>query len=241
MVNELVFQESPRIELASNSFQDVPTILQYEDIPLIEVVRTESAGYTTQISIYHSDGTFLARVKGAQMYRTAEGEKAGVSMRHPGLLTVCEMNGKPIFELKREQAAALKLSAELYTNDGIFIKTCGNYKDVNRFGGDFIGVHLPSPTLKEGWILGFKDFSFSKGGQTGIGIHLEPDGKVKLGTNCLVQQNWKGDLNFSSTPQVWWLQLSKGGKISNVVFGRYTADDPDFNDSKSRRRVMRWP
>ena len=53
MVNELVFQESPRIELASNSFQDVPTILQYGDIPLIEVVRTDPR-YTTQISVYQN-------------------------------------------------------------------------------------------------------------------------------------------------------------------------------------------
>jgi hypothetical protein len=61
----------------------VPTILQYDDTPLIQVVRVAEAGYTTEIPIYHSDGTYLAKVVGSQLYSTPEGQKAGVTLRHP--------------------------------------------------------------------------------------------------------------------------------------------------------------
>ena len=86
----------------------MPTILQYDETPLIQVVRAAEAGFTTEIPVYHSDGTYLAKVVGSQIYRTADGEKAGVTLRHPGHATVCEMNGKTLFELVREDAAALK-------------------------------------------------------------------------------------------------------------------------------------
>jgi hypothetical protein len=100
----------------------VPTILQYDDTPLIQVVRVAEAGYTTEIPIYHSDGTYLAKVVGSQLYSTPEGQKAGVTLRHPRHATICELDGKTIFELIREDAAALRTQAELYTPDGSFIK-----------------------------------------------------------------------------------------------------------------------
>src|SRR4051812_3390431 len=124
----LIFTESPKIEIATNTFENVPTIMQFYDTPIIEVVKQEQAGYTIQISIYHNDGTYLAKVKGPQMYLTEEGRKANLNMRHPGLLTVCEMAGKTLFELRRDQAAAVKLSAELYTPTGAFIKAHSSYK-----------------------------------------------------------------------------------------------------------------
>jgi hypothetical protein len=121
-MESLIYQRTPIVHLASNTFIDVPTVLQYEDTPLIKVVRAAKAGFTAEIPIYHSDGTYLAKVVGSQIYRTAEGEKAGVTLQHPGHATVCELNGKTIFELIREDAAALKTRAELFTADGSFIK-----------------------------------------------------------------------------------------------------------------------
>lgn len=44
-------------------FRNVPVILQFEDVPLLEVVEFESAGYSVQFAVYHSDGTKLAKVK----------------------------------------------------------------------------------------------------------------------------------------------------------------------------------
>lgn len=122
----LIFQHMPIVHLASNTFVEVPTVLQFEDVPLIQVVRTAKAGFTTEIPIYHSDGTYLAKVVGSQIYQTDDGKKAGVTLRHPGHATICELNGKPVFEITREEAAALRTQAELYTPDGSFIKCAEN-------------------------------------------------------------------------------------------------------------------
>src|SRR6266542_407800 len=121
-MESLIYQEAPIVHLASNTFIDVPTVLQYEDVPLISVVHVAEAGFTAEIPIYHSDGTYLAKVVGSQIYPTAAGKKAGLILRHPGHATVCELNKQTLFELIREEAAALKTRAELYTPDGSFIR-----------------------------------------------------------------------------------------------------------------------
>ena len=121
----LVFQKSPEIELATNRFINVPIILQYDVTPLIEVVRELNVGFNIQIPIYHSDGTYLAKVKGSQIYLTDDGKKTGVTLRYPDKMTVCEIDGRTVFEIKREEAAALKTKAELYTPDAAFIR-CSN-------------------------------------------------------------------------------------------------------------------
>ena len=46
-----MFSDTPSIEFASNLFVGVPVILQCDDMPLIEFVKEEQAGFTTQISI----------------------------------------------------------------------------------------------------------------------------------------------------------------------------------------------
>ena len=122
MSNDLIFNESPEFELATNFFVNVPTILHYDDTPLIQVVQTQDASFTTEINIYHNDGTFLAKAKGTQLYLTDDGKKAGVTLRNPNLMTVCELNGATLFELTRTEAAALKGTAELFTPDGSFVK-----------------------------------------------------------------------------------------------------------------------
>jgi hypothetical protein len=121
-MDSLIYQEFPVVHFATNTFIEVPTILQYDDTPMIEVVRAADAGYTTEIPIYHSDGTYLAKVVGSQIYATEDGKKAGLVLRHPGHATVCELAGQTLFEIVREGAAALKTRAELYTPTGSFIK-----------------------------------------------------------------------------------------------------------------------
>ena len=44
---KLVFQSSPSITVATNTFINVPVILKYEDTPLIEVIREQGIGFTT--------------------------------------------------------------------------------------------------------------------------------------------------------------------------------------------------
>jgi len=121
-IDKLIFSESPAINIATNTFIGVPTILQFEDTPLIEVIKLQEAGYTTQISIYHPDGTYLAKVVGSRLFATEQGKKAGVTLEHPHRKTVCKLGDKVLFEIVREEAAALKTRAELYTPDGFFVK-----------------------------------------------------------------------------------------------------------------------
>lgn len=57
VMNNLIFQTSPRVTFATNVFERTPVILQFDDTPLISVVREEQLGFTTEIPIYHMDGT----------------------------------------------------------------------------------------------------------------------------------------------------------------------------------------
>ena len=92
-------------------------ILQYEDTPLLEVVREQAAGYTTQFSIYHHDGTYLAKLKGSQLYATEAGKKAGLVLRHPPLKTICELNGSPIIVLSIPEISKCRQLIVVTTED----------------------------------------------------------------------------------------------------------------------------
>lgn len=167
----LVFQQSPEIELATNKFINVPVILQYEGTPLIEVVQEVNVGFNIQIPIFHSDGTYLAKVKGSQLYLTDEGKNAGVILRHPDKMTVCEINGKTVFEIKREEAAALKTQAELYTPDAAFIK-CSN-TDLAGYvienDNKHLSLSLGNITMQNNTFVGVR-----------IGIHIRKDGSIGI-------------------------------------------------------------
>ena len=121
-MENLMFSQSPQIVVATNTFIDVPIIIQYRETPLLEIVQEVNAGFTTKIPIFHEDGTKLATAKGTQLYLTADGEKAGLQLHHPSNRTICEISGRTPFEIERHGAAALKMSAELHTDDGSFVK-----------------------------------------------------------------------------------------------------------------------
>ena len=121
--DSLIFFESPEVEYAGNFFKDVPIILEYDDTPLIEVVQEQAAGFTTQFQIYNKDGIYIAKVKGSQLYLTTDGSKSNLKLRHPDRMTVCELDGQAIFEVRRKDATALKTQAELFTPDGRFMKS----------------------------------------------------------------------------------------------------------------------
>mgnify|MGYP006332198791 CR=1 FL=1 len=121
-MDQLVFQASPTVTLATNRFINVPIILQFDETPLISIVHEQELGFTTEIPIYHSDGTYLAKVKGTRIYATDEGKKAGINMRNPAGMTVCEMDGKTLFEIAHQTGDAFRTHAELYTPAGYFVK-----------------------------------------------------------------------------------------------------------------------
>ncbi len=170
MTDNLIFFQSPSVTVATNTFIDVPTILQYEDTPLIEVVREEKAGFTIQIPIYHSDGTYLAKVVGSRLFTTENGEKAGLSLKYPKDKTVCELNGKTLFEIQREGAAALQAWAELYTPDGAFVKCAPDIMPMLFIGNE------EKPLKVGGVIMSGNVFQGLR-----IGIWIRKDGSLKIG------------------------------------------------------------
>jgi hypothetical protein len=135
------------------------------------MVRSEGAGFTTQITIFHKDGTYLAKVKGTQMYLTPDGAKAGLKLRHPGLMTVCEMGTETLFEVRRDYAAPLKLTAELYTPTGGFIKGYDFLQYIESFGSGGIAIGL-----SDGMRLGLKDLIITCDNSDGIGICVHSEG-----------------------------------------------------------------
>jgi hypothetical protein len=118
----LIFATTPSVTIATNTFINVPIIIQYDETPLIQIIKLQQAGFTTEIPIFHSDGTKLAKVVGSRLFLTKEGEKAGLSLSYPNRMTVCSMDKRVLFEIIREGASALKTRAELYTPDGYFVK-----------------------------------------------------------------------------------------------------------------------
>lgn len=120
MGDNLIFSALPEVTIATNRFVcDIP--IRYKDMPMLEMVK-ELTAYTPKIPIFGPDGTKLAVVKGSQLYATHDGEKAGVQLRHLPGGTVCDIKGKLAFEIRRQGASALKMTAELFTFDGVFLR-----------------------------------------------------------------------------------------------------------------------
>ena len=158
-MDEIIYQSHPDVVIATNTFRNVETILQFEDVPLIEVGKFFDAGYTTRFNVYHSDGTHIAVVKGSQIYLTEAGKKASLKTRHEQNLTACELEGKTIIELRRDGPAAIKGWAELHAPEGVFVKATD--ADMSAIRGDGTHIHVGGLRLANGFFDGQK-----------IGIHV---------------------------------------------------------------------
>ena len=169
-MESLTFHSHPAVELATNTFVNVPIILQYDEVPLIEVVQTEEAGFTTQIPIYHPDGTYLAKAVGSRLFLTEAGKLSGLLLEHPDRATVCKLGKKILFEIHRSEAAALKTQAELYTPDGRFVK-CSDSPVPELYSAD--GSAL---TIRGGIVMAGNMFRGCR-----IGIWIKRDGSVAIG------------------------------------------------------------
>lgn len=168
---ELVFQSSPRIIVATNTFINVPTILKYEDTPLMEVIQEQGVGFMTQIPIYHSDGTYLAKVKGNRVFPTEAGKKAKIEIRDTPSKFICSLENKVMFELSHGVGEEFKVDAELYAPDGYFIK-CSDSPKPELFD-------VKGNAIKAGGItmMGnvFQNLS--------VGIWLRKDGSCAIGVS----------------------------------------------------------
>jgi len=122
-MSELIFQKTSKVEYGGNTFVNVPVLLRFDDIPLIEVVRKEKLGLTTSIPIYGSDGTYLAKVVGTRIYSTPDAAKVNFKVIKESDLWACTMEGNTLFEVRHSGRDTFKMNAELYTDTGYFVKT----------------------------------------------------------------------------------------------------------------------
>lgn len=166
---KIVFQSSPKIIVATNTFINVPIILKYEDTPLIEVVKEHGIGFTTQIPIYHSDGTYLAKVTGNRVYPTEAGKKANIQIRDIEGKFICSLDNKVMFELTHGVGDKFKAAAELYAPDGYFVK-CTDAPKPELFDLSGSAIRVGGVTM-----IGnvFQNLS--------IGIWLRRDGSCAIG------------------------------------------------------------
>jgi len=167
-MNRLVFQKVPEVEFGSNKFINCPIIFQFDDTPLIELIKLEQAGFSTQIPIYHEDGTYLAKVVGSQLFPTDEGKRAGINLHHYDKLTVCELKNRTLFEIRREGPAALKTTAELFTPSGYFVKYTDNQSSLFNASGDSLNIR--------GMVIRSSTFIDCR-----IGVWVKSDGSINLG------------------------------------------------------------
>lgn len=165
---KLIYQTYPDVTLATNVFVGMPVILQLDDLPLISVVRAESLGFTTEMPIYHADGTYLAKVNGTRAFCTPAGEKAGIKMRDLPNMTVCELDGKTVFEITHQAGDAFRIDAELSTPSGYLVKMSDS-ADLFKTNGDQIQL--------SGLRLSGCEF---EGGR--IGLFLKSSGEILF--NC---------------------------------------------------------
>jgi len=169
--NSLIYQTSPKVTIATNTFINVPIILRYEDINLIEIIKEEKVGFTTQIPIYHQDGTYLAKVKGNRLYLTKDGKNAGLKIEKNEGLWVCTMDKQTLFEIEQKTGDSFKTTAELYTSDGYFVK-CSDEPAPHL-------IDTEGSEIKVGGII-MSGNTFSG---VNVGIWLRRDGSCAMGVN----------------------------------------------------------
>lgn len=164
---ELYYTQHPDVIVGGNTFRKVKTILQWEDIPLLEVIKEADASYGIRLNVYHTDGTKIAVVKDNQIHLTAQGKAGQIKQRFEPNLTVCELEGKPILELRRQGACALKAEAELNAPGGYLV----------RASDTEVGSLLQrGRTLKfSGWTMQGVIFTGCE-----IGIHLFRNGAISM-------------------------------------------------------------
>ncbi|MGO9108717.1 MAG: hypothetical protein ACLP9L_05745 [Thermoguttaceae bacterium] len=137
---EIFFQSHPDVIIGGNTFRNVKTILQFENIPLLEVGRFEPAGYSERFPVFNMDGVKVAVVVGRQIHLTEEGSKARIVRRCEPNLSVCELEGKPILELRRNGPTALRGWAELYAPEGLLIRALDSGVAALLSGGNALQI-----------------------------------------------------------------------------------------------------
>lgn len=164
-MDKLFYQNSPNVIIATNQFIDVPIIIQYENLPIFEIIKEEKLGFTSRIPIFHPDGTKLAKIIETRVYPTKDGIKSRIKIIKEAMLWSCSLDGKTLFEIRQDKNS-FRFSAELYTNDGYFLK-CND--------------SLPMEIKKGSLTIGGITFSNNKIIGSRIGIRCMKDGSIAFG------------------------------------------------------------
>lgn len=170
MSGDLIFEKSPQVVFGTNSFINVPTILQVDETPLIQTVKSLYNHFTTRFSIYDKDGVEIAKVVGVRICHTDAGKNAGVKLRMPDRMTVCELDGQTLFEIRRDSAAAIAISAELYSPQGVFVRSKSTTEAF--LAARNTPLQIGGTVLSHNTISGFE-----------IGVHIKSDGSFAIGSS----------------------------------------------------------
>lgn len=168
-MSELHYHSTPTVKFGSNTFVGVPTILQFDDTPLVSIVREQDLGFTTEIPIYHEDGTYLAKVVGTRVYATEDGEKAGVEIKQFPQLWVCTVEGRTAFEIHQEAGDAFRTQAELHTPTGFFVKVAESPQP-ELFSASGEELRIGGAIVSDCKFVGCR-----------IGLWLKSDGSLSIG------------------------------------------------------------
>jgi len=172
-MDKLTYQTSPEVTFASNTFINVPIIFQFDETPLISIVHEQNLGFTTEIQIYHPDGTYLAKVKGMRIFPTAAGKKADLEIVDKGQIIACKIGKRIAFEIERGSGYAFKTTqAELYTPNGFFVKTSDAKPELELCDKNANSLQVGGITMID---CVFQNLS--------IGVLLKSDGSCKIGVS----------------------------------------------------------
>ena len=114
----------------------------------------------------------MAKVVGSRLFTTKEGEKAGITLKYPKNMTICELNGQTLFEIHRLGVAALRARAELFTPDGAFVKCTDELMPKLFFGGNEKPLKIGGVLMMGNTFANFR-----------IGIWVRKDGSLSLGVS----------------------------------------------------------
>lgn len=170
-MNDLIFQTSPNVTIATNTFINVQTILKFEQTNLIEIIKELKVGYTTQIPIFHPDGTYLAKVNGNRIFLTEDGKKVNLKIEKLANVWECKLDSKTLFEIHILTGDSFKTFAELYTPEGYFVK-CSDSASPGLIDMKGNAIKIGGMIMSGNIINGYK-----------TGIWIQKNGSISIGSN----------------------------------------------------------
>jgi hypothetical protein len=118
------------VEIASNLFARVETILQVDDQRIIYLTDSVGTDRSLAIELFSPDGERVAISKGARLYLTHAGEKMGLSVRREPGLWACEGGGRTLYEARFKSPASLAIEAELYSPSGKLLRIASSKSQI---------------------------------------------------------------------------------------------------------------